>query len=167
VKIVPVVAMVLAGALAGAVGAELLGAAPEAGLDGSREAEATAEAADGGEEDGATPGAAPGERGVVALGRRMVVPVVTDRRTRAVVLLDLAVEVPAALVDPAHAAIPRLRDRFLRTLLSLSAAGAFGDGIADPVLMERLRTLLRRDAGEVLGDAPVEVLVTEALMREV
>lgn len=176
-RIVPIVLMVVAGALGGALGAEFLGAVPAVEEHAAKPREGggrVGKAHDGGSvmakdaraprDEGALP---PDAREAVALGRRLIVPVVVDRRTSAVVLLDLAVEVPPEAADAAHSAIPRLRDRFLRTMLSLAAAGAFEDGLADPVLLGRVRALLTRDARETLPAIPVEVLVMEALMRAV
>ncbi|MEL6767923.1 MAG: hypothetical protein AAFP17_12140 [Pseudomonadota bacterium] len=104
---------------------------------------------------------------VVQLERRLIVPIVMKRQARAVVLIDVAVEVPAEAGDATHAQLPRLRDAFLRTMLSLAAGGAFGSGVPSPDTIEETRRLLRADARRVLGLRQAEVLILEALVRSV
>lgn len=106
-------------------------------------------------------------RNIVGLNRRLIVPIVTDRQMRAVVLLDVAVDIPDAMTAEAHAALPRLRDAFLRRMLALSAGGAFRRGISDPTLVDQTRDLLVEDARLILGTQDVEVLILEAIMRAV
>ncbi|MEM9762673.1 MAG: hypothetical protein AAF968_09210 [Pseudomonadota bacterium] len=104
---------------------------------------------------------------VVRLERRLIVPIVTQRETRAVVLIDVAVEVPTDAGEAAHSQVPRLRDAFLRTMLSLAAGGAFDNGVPSPDTIEETRRLLRADARRVLGLRQAEVLILEALVRSV
>ncbi|MEO0427897.1 MAG: hypothetical protein AAF160_10690 [Pseudomonadota bacterium] len=107
------------------------------------------------------------ERQIVRLDRRLIVPIVTQRETRAVVLIDVAVDVPLEASEAAHTQLPRLRDAFLRTMLALAAGGAFGTGVAAPDTIEETRRLLRADARRVLGVREIEVLILEALVRSV
>ncbi|MEO1460464.1 MAG: hypothetical protein AAFV49_23295, partial [Pseudomonadota bacterium] len=104
---------------------------------------------------------------VVRLERRLIVPIVTKRQARAVVLIDVAVEVPSEAGEAAHTQLPRLRDAFLRTMLSLAAGGAFDNGVPSPDTLEETRRLLRADARRVLGLRQAEVLILEALVRSV
>ena len=175
-----------AGALAGAAGGPLLlglGADATSGerADGERRGEA--EAGDAQERiaegsAGATeeiPPVAAHGRGsfegedaeVIGLDRRLIVPIVSARKTHALVLLDIALEVSADRAEAVHDAMPRLRDAFLSALLDLAASGAFEAGISDPELVERVRLLLWREALITLPFNDVNVLVLEALMREV
>lgn len=104
---------------------------------------------------------------VVELDRRVVVPIISKRRTQSVLLLDLALEVPEQMAERTHRALPRLRDAFLSTLFALAAGDAFADGVARPDVLEQLRAILRSDATDVLGVDTAEVLILEALVRDV
>jgi hypothetical protein len=104
---------------------------------------------------------------VIGLDRRVIVPIVSARQTHALVLLDIALEVSPDRAEIVHAAMPRLRDAFLSALLDLAASGAFEAGIADPALVERVRLLLWREALITLPFDDVNILILEALMREV
>ncbi|MEM7528044.1 MAG: hypothetical protein AAF416_10220 [Pseudomonadota bacterium] len=152
--LLPVLALV-----GGTVAGELL-APKEAGME-AMEGETMADAAEA-EADAEDP-----LRNIVGLNRRLIVPIVTDRQMRAVVLLDVAVDIPDTMTAEAHAALPRLRDAFLRRMLALSAGGAFRRGVSDPTLVDQTRDLLAEDARLVLGTQDVEVLILEAIMRAV
>ena len=65
------------------------------------------------------------ERSFVKIGRQTIVPVVEEGETRALMLFELAVDVPATKVDEVHSMEPRLRDAFLRELFQMSYTGAF------------------------------------------
>lgn len=108
-----------------------------------------------------------GPRRIVNLERRLIVPIVTQRQTRAVVLLDVAMDVPEEHGEATHANLPRLRDAFLRTMLSLAASGAFGRGVAAPDTVAETRRLLEADARRVLALRDADVLILEALVRGV
>ncbi|MEO0762307.1 MAG: flagellar basal body-associated FliL family protein, partial [Pseudomonadota bacterium] len=177
--ILPILCLLVGGIL-GAVVAEFVSPPSETMADA--EIAATAEGMEGGGEagdaqaltkgDGAkeakasTPAAeAGGAREVVTLDRRLIVPVVTDRRSQAVVLMEVAIEIPADLAVDVHNAMPKLRDGLLRVLLTLSASGAFDRGIVDPALMEHVRDLLTERVRMILPAPDATVLLTEALMR--
>ncbi|MEM6486842.1 MAG: hypothetical protein AAF677_01005 [Pseudomonadota bacterium] len=157
-------------ALAGAAVAEYLAPPPDETMAAADGADAMADAnAEAGEKEAEVPdrSGAASDRRAVPLGRRLVVPVVDQDVGQAVVLFDLAVDVPLEASDLAHQAIPRLRDGFLRTMLTVSAGGAFNDGIADPLLIENLRDVLRARARQILEIPDVEVLMLEVIMRPV
>lgn len=166
------VLFVLLGAVAGAVAAEFLSPpATEGGVVEAAtevpDARAEAVAAMPGADEAADESAAAVERSIVPLGRRIIVPVVTAQRTEALVLLDVVIEVPAALAPETHNAIPKLRASFLTAMLSLSAGGAFDAGVADPLLLESVRKILTDRARSILPERSAEVLVLETLMRRV
>ncbi|MEM8596713.1 MAG: hypothetical protein AAGF76_09625 [Pseudomonadota bacterium] len=164
ILLLPIIAIV-GGAF---VGEQMLASGDEA----SQEMAADAGDAKGdaeGEEEMASPdgGAAAleGDRQVVVLERRLIVPIVTDRETRAFILFELALDVPVELGDVTYASEARLRDAFLRSMLSFAAAGVFREGMPSPAMMDETRRLLRVDARRVLEHDDVEVLLTEAIMR--
>lgn len=162
--------LVLIGAIGGAVAAEMLSsgdadpaeAKGEAGKmematdETAKDAEKTMKAAEAEEEV---------PRSVVSFDRRVIVPIIIERRTQAIVLLELAVEVPSAITAEVEAAEPKLRDAFLSAMLSLAAGGAFDQGLADPVLIEQIRAILTDRARAILPDGSARVLILETLMR--
>lgn len=166
--------LIVVGAVAGAVAAEYLAADPDAekalamAQEGGDRAEGMAKTGDAIENGDASMDAEEKpQRSVVPLSRRIIVPVVTAQRTEALVLLDVAVEVPAEIAPEVHNAIPKLRDSFLTAMLSLAAGGAFDKGLADPLLLENVRRILTDRVRAILPEPSAEVLVLETLMRRV
>lgn len=178
--LVPIL-LVAVGAVAGAVVAEQM--MPETASDIPMGAElvpgampATAEGAEAGRQPNATDGEATaaaggeadapdGERVVVPLARHLIVPVVAERQRQAVLLFEIALDLPVDAAPLAHAAEPKLRDAFLRTMLGLAAAGTFKDGIVDPALLEQVRGILAERAAAILPVDNIAVLMPEVLKR--
>ena len=118
------------------------------------------------EEASAGGGGAIDDRAYVKLGRQIVIPVVKERRTEALMLFELALDVPAGMTERAYGDEPRLRDAFLRTLLEMSYTGAFSQTYTDERVTRELRDKLRADAARIL-DAPVfDVLILDMLRQE-
>lgn len=115
----------------------------------------------GGHAEGAT-----GDRDYVKLARQIIVPVVHERETRALMLFDLALDVPSGAVERAYASEPRLRDAFLRELMDLSYAGAFLSTYTDDRVIAELRGRLRAAARRILGEDVSEVLILDILRQE-
>lgn len=141
------------------------GAAP--GPDGAMaRAAASAEAAgelDGGDGDDGEAGA---DRDYVQIGRQIIIPVVKDGETQALMLFDLALDVPSSMAERTFAAEPRLRDAFLRELFEMSYTGAFSSTYTDERIIEEVRGKLRAAARRVLGDAVAEVLILDIMRQE-
>ncbi|MEM6973000.1 MAG: flagellar basal body-associated FliL family protein [Pseudomonadota bacterium] len=170
--ILPVL-LVAVGAVTGAVVAEQTMSPPEEGAvaaEGGAEAPTEAQpsvdaelTADGdGDGEGETAGS---ETVVVELDRPLIVPIVTDRMRQGVLFLSIALELPAEASEMVRAAEPQLRDGFLRVLISLAAGGTFQNGVTDPAVLERMRTVLEERAVRVLPVDDVDILVTEVVKR--
>lgn len=172
------VLIVLAGAAGGlGLGAALRPAQPAAGTG----AEGAAEGPSEGTADGAPPtapsaealaaeatNAAPGpeDRDYVKLARQLIVPVVEEGETRALMLFELALDVPRSMTERAYAAEPRLRDAFLQALMEMSYTGAFSRTYTDERVVEELRDKLRSAARRQLGGAVSDILILNILRQE-
>jgi flagellar basal body-associated protein FliL len=154
--IIPVVALVL-GVAAGAGGAFLLSAPtpPEEAED--------AEAAP----DEAPPAREPGQLTEFAqLGSQFVVPVLTDGRVRALVLVSVTLEVTEGGTAEVLALEPRIRDAFLQVLFDHANAGGFDDRFTQSDRMSLLRFGLREAAQRLLGPILLDVLIVDIVRQE-
>jgi len=102
----------------------------------------------------------------VKFGRKLVVPVVEGATTRALMVIDLGIDVPAPLSDRVHAMEPRLRDAFMRVLFQMAAAGAFTETYIDARILEELRVALLAAARERAGSAVSDVLILDMIRKE-
>lgn len=121
----------------------------------------------GGTESGAADeGEAGADRDYVKISRQIIIPVVKEGETQALMLFDLALDVPRSMTERTYAAEPRLRDAFLRELFEMSYTGAFSSTYTDERVIEELRGKLRAAARRVLGDAVAEVLILDIMRQE-
>ena len=102
----------------------------------------------------------------VRLSNQFVVPVVTEARVSALVVLSLSIEVPPGGGERVYAAEPRLRDAFLQVLFDHANAGGFGGAFTAASSMNALRTALREAAAGVLGPVARDVLIVEILRQD-
>ena len=121
----------------------------------------------GGTESGAADeGEAGADRDYVKIGRQIIIPVVKEGETQALMLFDLALDVPRSMTERTYAAEPRLRDAFLRELFEMSYTGAFSSTYTDERVIEELREKLRAAARRLLGDSVAEVLILDIMRQE-
>lgn len=106
------------------------------------------------------------ERSFVKIGKQTIVPVVNDGETRALMLFELAVDVPATRADQVHEMEPRLRDAFLRELFQMSYTGAFLTNFTEERIIEELRRNLTNAARTYLGHNQAEVLILDVMRQE-
>ena len=102
----------------------------------------------------------------VRLNNQFIVPVVTEARVSAIVVLSLSIEVPTGGGERVFAAEPRLRDAFLQVLFDHANAGGFGGAFTAASSMNALRTALREAAVGVLGPVARDVLIVEILRQD-
>jgi len=105
-------------------------------------------------------------RAYVKIGKQTIVPVVEGGETRALMLFELAVDVPLELQDIAHELEPRLRDGFLRELMKMSHTGAFMSTFTDDQVIEELRSNLVHSARRILGKEAQDVLILDIMRQE-
>lgn len=152
-KLIPIILVVL-GIVGGGAAGMFLKPAPEGHAEEEYAAEDTVT-----EEEAQT-------RSFVKIGRQTIVPVVEDGQTRALMLFELAVDVPAARVDDVHTMEPRLRDAFLRELFQMSYTGAFLTNFTEERIIEELRRNLTNAARTYLGHQHAEVLILDIMRQE-
>ena len=152
-KLLPVLLIVI-GIAAGAGAGFFLKPAPDSG-SGENHAEMAASELDEN-----------AERSFVKIGKQTIVPVVTEGETKALMLFELAVDVPAARVDQVHEMEPRLRDAFLRELFQMSYTGAFLTNFTEERIIEELRRNLTNAARTYLGHNQAEVLILDVMRQE-
>lgn len=107
-----------------------------------------------------------GSRAFVKIGRQTIVPVLEGGETRALMLFELAVDVPTGQTPMVHEREPRIRDAFLRELFKMSHTGAFLVDFTDDKIIDELRRNLTRVAREELGADVREVLILDVMRQE-
>ncbi len=105
-------------------------------------------------------------RDYVEIGRQMIVPVVEGGETRALMMFELAVDVPASMRDTIFGHQPKLRDAFLRDLLEMSYTGAFLGTFTDDAIIEEMRRKLLRSAQDLMGPDVRDVLILDIMRQE-
>jgi flagellar protein FliL len=112
----------------------------------------------------ALPAAAPTE--AARLSNQFVVPVVRDERVAAMVVMALSIEVTAGMTSTVFENEPKLRDALLLVLFDHANAGGFDGPFTELSNLETLRNALREAAQQELGDAVVDVLITDLARQD-
>ena len=100
------------------------------------------------------------------LNNQFVVPVVSDGRMAAMVVLSLSIEVPQGNKDQIFAIEPRLRDAFLSAMIDHANWGGFDAEFTSTDNMERLRTILNQAATRVGGSLAKDVLILDIVRQD-
>ncbi len=119
--------------------------------------------------DGPAPAAMPdpdAPREFVKISRQMIVPVVEGGKTKALMVFEVALDVPAEHRESAYQREPRLRDAFLREMFAMSNAGAFLETYTSERVMSELREKLLAAARLHLDGPVADVLILDALRQE-
>lgn len=160
-KLLPLI-LALAGLGAG-IGAGIVLRPPadsvEAGVEGEAIAPEPSEAVDHGSPDG-------GQFDYVRLNNQFVVPIVSEERVRALVVLSLSLEVTPGSSEQIYAREPKLRDGFLRVLFDHANAGGFDSDFTSPTKLGALRTALKELAGQTLGPLVHDVLIIDMVRQD-
>lgn len=126
---------------------------------------AEGQAKDHGDEDAVDPEAE--LREYVKLNNQFVVPVVTESKVEALVVLSLSVEVGPGQKEQVYAREPKLRDAFLQVLFDHANMGGFRGAFTNANNMDVLRNALNEAAHKAIGDAISDVLITEIARQDV
>ena len=104
----------------------------------------------------------------VPMDKPFVVPVFTNEKVTAMMVVSLSVATVGEDPELVHALEPRLRDRFLEVMFLHSNSGGFSGSFTTGRKMEDLKTALLKAARQVMGAGMVtEVLVTEINRQDV
>lgn len=93
--------------------------------------------------------------------RQFVVPVLKDNAVDALILINLALEVPSNQRDEMFRLEPRFRDGFIRELLQLSDDGYFDQELTSSDTYEILRETLSRAANDISESGVNKVLILD------
>ncbi|MEZ5892647.1 MAG: flagellar basal body-associated FliL family protein [Parvularculaceae bacterium] len=97
--------------------------------------------------------------------RQFVVPVIEKGRPKAMVILDLNIEVDNSLNESAYSLEPRLRDALLSRLIALAGEGMLPQMLEDAEKMDAMKAALLETSRSVMGDAAKNVLVLDLGMQ--
>jgi flagellar protein FliL len=111
-------------------------------------------------------GSAEGVPEFVKLNNQFVVPVVTDERVTALVVLSLSLEVTPGTTEAVFQREPKLRDVFLQVLFDHANLGGFGGSFTDGSNLVLLRGTLLEAARSVLGPDVSDVLITDIARQD-
>jgi flagellar FliL protein len=108
-----------------------------------------------------------GELAYVPMEKPFVVPIFSEEKVVAMVVVSLAVETEAEAASKIEGLKPRLRDSFLKVMFRHANSGGFDGSFTGGRKMEDLKSALRAAAQEVLHEKPVgEVLITEIARQD-
>lgn len=175
-KILPIIMALLGIGVGGALGFFLKPApAPSAATEEHAEAPG-ADVGSGHGADAAHAEATVGEKGsdappegreYVTIGKQMIIPVVEGGETKALMLFELALDVPAGTSESFFSVEPRIRDAFLRVLFEMSYTGAFLSTYTDDRVVTELRQNLLAEARHQLGKSVADVLILDMIRQEI
>lgn len=102
-----------------------------------------------------------GETDFIKFKRQFVVPVLKDDAVDALILINLALEVPGSKRDEMFRLEPRFRDAFIRELLQLSDDGYFDQELTSSDTYEILRETLSRAASDISAGGVEKILILD------
>ncbi len=102
----------------------------------------------------------------VKLNNQFVVPVVTEGRVAAMVVLSLSLEMEPGSTETVYDREPKLRDVFLQVLFDHANVGGFSGSFTDGSNLIVLRTSLKEAAALVLGTTVRDVLITDIARQD-
>lgn len=94
-------------------------------------------------------------------GRQFVVPIVENGRPRAMMIMDINIEVSNELGETVYAYEPRLRDALLSHLIMRAGEGDLPQMLEDTERMEETKAELLVIARGIIGDGALEVLLQD------
>lgn len=109
---------------------------------------------------------APANTETVRLPNQFVVPLITDGRVRAMVVIGLALEFEAGHNFSMLDNEPRLRAIFLQLLFDYANLGGFDGVFTSGEALQNLRRTLREAARTEIGPSVYDVLITDLLRQE-
>lgn len=102
----------------------------------------------------------------VKLDRQFVVPLISDGKVSAMVVISMAVEADPGATDLVFAHEPKLRDGFLKVLFTHAQSGGFEGSFTNDQVLADLRTALNATARAVVGTKVRQVLLTSVVRQD-
>jgi len=107
------------------------------------------------------PGPADVEPAYFKFTRQFVVPVVLNGEPKAMMIMDVVVEMAPGADEGLYSREPKLRDAVLRALLAQSGNGELPLMLSNPELLEATRGAILHNIQEVIGDEALAVLLMD------
>lgn len=98
--------------------------------------------------------------------RQFIVPVVRENGVKAMMVLDLSLEMETGTASSAYSYEPKLRAALLETLFALSHTGLFSGEITAPEVTEVMEERLIVTARSVVGDKARHVLILGVVRQD-
>lgn len=105
-------------------------------------------------------------REYVRMNNQFVVPVVSDERVTALVVLSLSLEIEAGRSEAVYAQEPKLRDLFLQVLFDHANMGGFNGAFTSANMLDVLRMSLLEAARGQLGSTIRQILIIDIARQD-
>ncbi|MEO1140542.1 MAG: flagellar basal body-associated FliL family protein [Pseudomonadota bacterium] len=109
----------------------------------------------------------PGAQEYVKLNNQFVVPVVADDLIDSLVVMSLSVEISQGQSEVIYTREPKLRDAFLQVLFDHANIGGFQGEFTNASNMDVLRVALTETARGIVGQAVLNVLITDIARQDI
>jgi len=106
-------------------------------------------------------------RDYVKMNNQFVVPVVSDGRISALVVMSLNLEVETGQSEAIYQREPKLRDAFLQVMFDHANTGGFNGSFTASLNMDVLRNALRETAQKTVGSIVTDVLIMDIVRQDV
>lgn len=106
------------------------------------------------------------EREYAKMTNQFIVPVVTEGKVSAMVVLSISIEAIPGSQEAIFQHEPKLRDAFLQSLFNHANTGGFADNFTSSGNMTTLRNALRIAAQDVVGDRVTDVLIVDIVRQD-
>lgn len=103
----------------------------------------------------------------VKLTNQFIVPVVSEGRISAMMVLALSVEVDSGKSENVYSHEPKLRDAFLQVLFDHANNGGFAGSFTSSPNMDVLRRALRETGQSLFGNLVRDILITDIARQDV
>lgn len=110
--------------------------------------------------------AATTEHEYVKMSHQFIVPLVTEGRVSAMVVLALSLEVTPGASEAVFAKEPKLRDSFLQILFDHANSGGFRGSFTEGTTLIHLRKALLEAAQKVMAETVSDVLITDIARQD-
>ncbi len=98
--------------------------------------------------------------------RQFVIPVMSDKKIKSLVIMNFNLELNGDAPANSFSLEPKLRDAFMRDLLSLSNEGVFDGDFTSPETFEEIRETLLGSSRRILNDGVNDVLILDIAKRD-
>lgn len=102
----------------------------------------------------------------VKINNQFVIPIVSDEKVSALVVLSLSLEVSTGNREAVYQREPKLRDEFLQVMFNHANTGGFDGVFTQTSRLTHLRRALREVATSILGEVVHDVLVTNIVRQD-